>query len=112
MRHRLVAVALAAFAGAVALAQGLNRDDAHCTTANGLVVVACWNETAGQGIPENTANHPQVPPEPAGMGFSDQFAARPLPIARRWARSAIAMAGVIEDAGPLYQPQPGRVSGA
>jgi hypothetical protein len=107
--HVTPIAALVALAGAALLAQGIARDDGHCATPTSIVV-ACWNGSAGNGIAENIANYPEFLPNLHGWDFRINLPHVRFQTLGGGDGSPIAMAGVVEDAGPLYKPSSGRGS--
>lgn len=100
-----VVAALAALGGAAVLAQGISRDAGHCATPTS-VVIACWNDAAGRNIPESLANYPEFLPNLHGWDFRINLPHVRFQTMRPGLGSAISMAGVVEDPGPIYKPSP------
>jgi len=94
---------LLALLGTAANAQSTARDAGNCV-AGTSVVVACWNPDAGSHMNESLADYPEFLPDLHGWDFRINLPHVRFQRLRNGTGSAVAMAGVIEDPGPLYKP--------
>lgn len=82
-------------------AQSQDRDIGHCV-ANTQDTFACWNPAAGNQIPESLADYREFLPNLAGWDFRINLPYVRYKPVRSGFGSPIAMAGIVEDARPLY----------
>ena len=94
---------LVALTGAAVIAQTTDRDAGNCVAGNSAVV-ACWNPDAGSQVSEDLSEYPEFLPDLHGWDFRINLPYVKFQRLRPGTGSAITMAGVIEDPGPLYKP--------
>lgn len=95
-----LAVAVVLVATPSAVAQGLRKDDGHCTTAGDRTVFACWNFDAGASMPERLGDHPEFLPFLRGWDFRINLPHVRFQDAGTGSGSPAALVGVLEDATP------------
>ncbi len=78
-------------------AQGLNKDEGHCTIA-ARTVLSCWNPAAGAALPEAIGEYPEFLPFLKGWDFRINLPHTRLQRGLAGAGGPPAIAGVIEDA--------------